>query len=148
MASEVIQPIAEALAALADDLGMEGVVWPRGDLPNKGPWAVVGLPIVRRTAPEEREETGLGSNAWELSYTVTLLTDLGRPKASHELVADRLEAWVAAVDADRGLLTVAGTVVVIDSSVTESEPIQVLGVNRQLIGYETTVEILAAVAST
>lgn len=119
MASTIIQPTADALAATlaAADLtvALKTYRWTVRDL-DRVPAAVIELPDLDRNARDEPERE-LGSNDWGMIFPVTLYFDLSEPVAAQEQAAETVEKVIAAIDAD---YTLGG--VVENSKIVSAEP--------------------------
>jgi hypothetical protein len=143
---DIIQPIADAIADLARGVGLHvpDGAWTVG--PVVPPCAEIEVPNGTRTDPEQAESQ-LGSDDWDLEYPVTLWVDLRRASDAQTQLKDFLEAFISAVDADRSLGLAPATVgfELDDASVVSFERVYGLERDRQLIGYETTVAVLALV---
>lgn len=144
---DVIQPIADNLADKCRTIGLNvpGKTWTLGSV--NPPAAEIELPDLARTAPEEAESQ-LGSDDWDLEFPVTIWVDLTRPTEAQVRLKDYLEAWIAAVDADRQLADL--DVQIVDASVVSAERVYAVGEGRSrgLVGYETVVMVHALVLST
>lgn len=141
MASTIIDPLADALAALAGGITVNGTalkgVWPpRLGVPDV-PCVEIEIPTVRRSDVEEAESQ-LGADDWTLDFTATIHFDMREAVTAQQRIVEALEAWIAAVDADRSL----GIASVLDASVVSAEPLYDLtDEQRPLIGYVTTVRV-------
>jgi hypothetical protein len=146
--ADVIQPIADALADIARAAGMHvpDDTWTVGTL--KPPCAEIEVPNGNRNDPEQ-SESQLGSDDWNLEFPVTLWVDLHRATEAQIRLKDLLEAFIVAVDSDRSLGLAPATVgfTLDDASVVSFERVYQLERDRQLVGYETTVAVLALVPS-
>lgn len=146
---DVIQPIADALAGVCRSVGLHvpDETWTVGTL--RPPCAEIEVPDGRRTGPEEAESQ-LGFNDWYQEFPVTLWVDLHRATEAQVRLKTLLEAFIVAVDADRSLGLDPADVdfQLDDASVVSWERVYQLERDRQLIGYETTVAVLALVPST
>jgi hypothetical protein len=139
MASTIIDPVASALATLVDNLsGVYGTKWTPKDL-GTVPAGVVGVPRGSRVAVDTAESQ-LGSEDWNLTYTVALFFDLSEAQFSQAQAVEILEAFIAAVDDNP---TLDGTV--IDAKVTNFEPEVVETMNRPLLSYACDVDVLKLV---
>lgn len=144
---DAIQPIADAIAELARTIGLTvpDDTWTVGHV--HPPAAEIELPDVRRTAPEE-SESQLGWDDWDLDFPVTIWVDLTKPTEAQKRLKNYLEAFIAAVDADRSL-GLSTNPQVVDSSVLSAERVYAVGEGRSraLVGYETVVAVQALVPS-
>ena len=146
-ASTEIQGVANALATLLEGLGMwvprvSGKnAWAPKDL-DRVPAGVVELPAVRRPGVDEVDNAPLGSNEWLLEFTVSLYFDLSEAAYSQAEAVDHLEAFISAVNTDRGL----GIASVIDSSVVSAELVLIDDRKRPMVAYECQVDVLKVVA--
>ena len=141
MASTIIDPVASALATLVDGLtNVYGVKWTPKDL-GTVPAGVVGLPRGRRSGVDEAESQ-LGSEDWNMTYTVALFFDLSEAQASQAQAAEIVEAFITAVDNNPSLSNT-----VLDAKVTNFEPEIVQDQNRPLLSYVCDVEVLKLVAT-
>lgn len=142
MSSSLIQPVADVLKTTLEGLSLSPVlkvhVWARGDL-TRVPAAEIELPTITRVLPDEAESQ-IGTYDWRMDWPVTIYYDLREPKVAQERLADALEKWIAAVDANPGLTGLA-----LDAKVTSAERVYELQQNRTLVAYETTVSVIKLV---
>lgn len=136
MASTVIQPVADRLAELLDGIGVNANTWADNALPaGTDVVAEIEIPDIARTEPEQAESQ-LGADDWHLEFVVTLYADLRQARASQQRLVVAVEQWIAAVDDDRQLGTLA-----LDAAVTDAKRVYHTDPNRPLVGYETTVAV-------
>jgi hypothetical protein len=142
MASDIIQPVAQAIVDVIDDLTptVNGQLWE----PNAGnvnpPAGVVGMPSIDRHDPEE-EESQLGATDWFLDFPVYFFHDLGNALYAQEQAVETYEAFVQAVDANPSL----GIALVMDAKVTSVTPGFDLDQARPQIVTECRVQVLRLV---
>lgn len=146
MASTILRPPADALAAILDGLNLtpvtKGHTWAPASLTGSGPWGVVELPGFERHEPEEAEDE-MGTDTWHIEYPVTLYVPLSDAPRDQERMAELVESFVRAVDADHTLGGVCREAVVAEAE----RPTFTEDRNRVLIVCETTVAVLKYVVS-
>lgn len=142
--STIIEPTADLLAALAETVevtmsngvrALKGYTWEPASF-DAIPAAAVGPPTVRRTGLDEGERE-LGSDDWFLEYPVGLYFDLDEAAKSQGQMAEALEAFTKAIDANPSL----GSTLIDDCKVTNAEPFVEDSRQRTLCGYLCTVSV-------
>jgi hypothetical protein len=115
---------------------------------SKPPCAEIEVPNGNRNDPEQAESQ-FGSDDWDLEFPVTLWVDLHRATEAQIRLKDLLEAFIVAVDSDRSLGLAPGDRRVPRLMTRRScrSSACTLERDRQLVGYETTVAVLALVPS-
>lgn len=136
-----ITEIAEALVTVAEGTAtlQQAHLWEPKDLAP--PAASVGVPGLQRTDPDEAESQ-LGSDDWNLDFTVSLYFDLAHAAKAQQSMVDALEEFTDAIDADASL---GG--IVLEASVTEATPFVEKERKRPLVGYEVTVSVVRLVSN-
>ena len=156
MSSDIITPLAEqvaefitAMTGVSTGHQVTGYVWERKAYDAKLPVGVVGLPIIRRTQPGDRESE-IGLDDWGFEFPVGLLFEYDESVAVQQLAVEVVEKFISAVDADPALGTANGdgnVIVYDDSSVVEAEPEVYLEQPRALLIYRCTLVVNAGVPS-
>jgi hypothetical protein len=147
VASTIIEPVADAIAALIDDITLtggitlKGYTWEPREF-DRVPAGAVGVPEVRRTGLDEGENQ-LSTTDWFLDFPVGLYFDLDEARKSQRQVVEGLEAFVAAMD-DAPDLGLGGAVC--DAKVTDAVPFTEEQRKRTLIGHLCTVSVWRWVA--
>lgn len=143
--STVIDPIAQALAALAETITVNSEtlkgVWP----PQKG---LPSVPCVEFEIPRvtwvdvDQAQTQLGADDWTFDFPAVIWFDLRQAEAAQQRLVAALEQWRVAV----GTTNLDGLCQ--EAAVTAAEPVyDVTDAARPLIGYETTVRVWALVTT-
>lgn len=144
--STVIQTVADGLADLLDGLAPElwtpiadagGCAWTPRDL-DQLPAAVVELPTVRLTEPDELDPVAIGSMGMLLEYPVTFYFELNEAYRVQSEAVAYVEAAMLAIRFDPSM----GVAGVIDSSMVAAQPVIVEDRVRTMIAYECTVQVL------
>jgi hypothetical protein len=147
MASTVVQPIADSIAAIIDALTFDPPVkayaTPPPMLEGHGPFAVVEFPTLHRRQLNDGE-TEIGSNDWFPTYPVVLYVDLKVARRDSERVIALVEQFVLAIDANPGL----NNDTVDDSVVTTSDPFIYVENKRPFLAYECEVQVYKRVPTT
>jgi hypothetical protein len=143
MASTILQPLADLIAtkieALATTVSVNAYsVDPGFAGLDSLPVAVIGLPQLERTEPDE-SESQIGSFDYKLEYPVTFLFDLGDSATAQAQALDTVEKFVAAIDAAQ--LSAADPSIV-DAKVVRSDPGEVVDAARPLLSYSCTLRVL------
>jgi hypothetical protein len=147
MASTIIEPVADAIAALIDDItltggiSMKGYTWEPREF-DRIPAGAVGVPEVRRTGLDEPEDQ-LSTVDWFMDFPVGLYFDLDEARKSQRQVVEGLEAFIAAID-DSPHLGLGGNFC--DCKVTAAVPFTEEQRKRTLIGHLCTVSVQRWVA--
>jgi len=149
VASTVITPVGDALAALLQTITFTPTLHVHWDTANDTRWApsrlrdvpavTIDIPTVRRTALDEGERE-LGSDDWLLTFPVSLYVDLKVAGRDQQRAVELLEAVIAAIDANRtlGIPTIDDTKLVAgEPSLTSFSSDQA----RPLVEYECEVQV-------
>jgi len=158
MPSTYVQPIAEAVAAVAGGLSgltggatVKGIVWAPRDTDVR-PAAVVEMPGIERVAADEAESQ-IGTRDVRLTYPVAFYFDLSEDVVlSQTQAVEVVEAFIDAVDASTnagqpmGTDVLTGDVLVVDAKASADppellEPVSSSG--RPAIRYVCRTEVLA-----
>lgn len=116
---------------------VKAFAWAPQDLDGHGPWAVIQLPSIQRTAVNAAE-TQLGSVDWWVSFPVEFYFELTKPAYSQAQAVNTIEAFINAVDADNSL----GDPEIIDAKVTQVDlPLIIDDAPRVQINYPTVLEL-------
>jgi hypothetical protein len=134
-----VTEIAEAIVAVIAGIGLKKYLWEPKDL--KPPAGAVHVPHIKRTKPDEAESQ-LGSDDWDLDFTVSLYFDLAEAAKAQQSMVDAVERFIDAIDEDPSL---GG--VVLEASVTDAVPFIERDRPRPVVGYECTVSVLRLVSS-
>lgn len=134
MPSSELMPVAEALEALLDTIGVKSYPIPPNGL-DRLPAGVVEWPTITRTGIDEPEPE-LGTNEWLLEYPVNLYMKLDKAERAGREALDLVEAWIVAVDANQGLSGEA-----YEAKVISAEPAVVEDRSVPMLVYETRVQV-------
>lgn len=113
MASTIYSPIGEKLKAIAEGLDLTPALtgyWTSPGLEGmKAPACVVGVPELRRTQVGD-SESQLSTDDWFLEYPLEFAIDLDNAPLRQAYLAEAVEAFIKAIDADDQLsgLTLTG----------------------------------------
>jgi hypothetical protein len=136
---ELADALVEVLAGLLiGGKQVNAYKWADGGI--RRPSAVVELPTIRRTQPDEREDH-IGADDWRLVYPVAFYVGMGKnPREAQARLAQGVVDFIDAIDARTPRLTELSA----DLKVTEATPfaVEAQADKITLIGYETTVSIL------
>ena len=143
MASEIFTPIAELLATTISNLSLNPRITAYATDPGHAgldslPAAVIGLPTVNRTEPDQAEGQ-LGGQDWTIELPVLFLFDIGDTLTSQTQALNTIEAFIGTID--QAVLS-ASDPLIIDAKVTKSEPGEVIDDARPLLTYDCSVHIL------
>lgn len=145
MASTILEPIADALAVIVEALPsitgdpIRADRWVQVPM-SRPPCAVIELPKIGRTRPEEAESQ-LGARDWDLEYPVNFHFALRVADETQRRLAQVIEEFINAVDADPGLGGLVLEAKVTDADIVYDETDSA----NPLIVYETTVAVLKLV---
>lgn len=139
--SEIIKPVAQAIAQVAESLGLsptvKGVVWaPR--MLDRLPALVIEVPAGARTDPDQAESQ-LYTRDWNLDYACTFYTDLADAVTAQDRLTDLIEAFVMAVDADETLGGLANSAKVVEWD--QPAELELEGSTRSLLMLKSTVAV-------
>lgn len=146
MASTIIKPIGEDIAAIAGALASNPKEYwtdPGFASVDSLPAVIVGVPSGSRKDPDEAEDH-ISQYDWNLEYPVVILCDLAVADDAQQQIVEILEEFIEAIDAgqasfDSGLVQEA-----VVSKWDEPELIQ--NEKRALITLACTVSVLAFVS--
>jgi hypothetical protein len=141
MASTILQPVADRLAAILQGLELGVNTWAQPDLRfDRAGAAEIEIPDITRT-PLEQPESQLGADDWDLEFPVSLWVNMTQADTAQQRLAALVEAWITAVDAD---IQLGG--LVLEARVTTARRVYgTTGNGRPLVGYETAVAVLKLV---
>lgn len=137
---ELAGALVEVLEGLTiGDKPVNAYKWADGGI--RRPSAVVELPTIRRTQPDQPEDH-LGADDWRLVYPVAFYVEMGvNPREAQARLSQGVVNFIDAIDASTARLNELSS----DLKVIESTPfaVETQADKITLIGYETTVSILA-----
>jgi hypothetical protein len=141
MTSTIFEPLAEAIAAIAEGMSTAPTFkgYPRdpGTAGVEVPAVIVGLPAFART-PLDEPESQLGARDWHISFPVEMLLDLDDVPLRCQQLAAACEAFVIAMDGE-SIEARDGSVLV--ARVTQGAPVEYVDRARPLIGYVLSVDL-------
>jgi hypothetical protein len=145
--SELHDQLADALIEVleGDAVKVGAYKWGPGAIKPDPVCAVIEMPGIRRTEPDQAEDH-VGADDWRFVFPVVFYVDLKKDvQKSQAQILSRVEAWIKAID--RLQPSSAGLILndlCLDAKVVEAEPFSPEDESsRSLLAYETRVAVFS-----